>query len=155
MVTAEAAWMAGNWGMAMPQLDVTPLADESREQARRRVAKQFERIGLQLMNRTRGSADFHADPIASILGDPVKRALAAQLLGQAFVTAYNFVRVNKDKVERVADVLVAERELFGDALVKLLDSQQFQKPDVDWTSSESWPTQIDWQVPEEEPWPRK
>jgi ATP-dependent Zn protease len=150
MVTQEAAWMAGNWGMAMPHLDVTPLADESPEQARRRVAKQFERIGLQLMNRTRGSADFHADPIASILGDPTKRALAAQLIGQAFVTAYNFVVFNKKKVETVADALVAERELFGDALVELLDGQQFQKPEIDWTSPDSWPTQIEWQVPKEE-----
>ena len=31
--------------------------------------KRFERIGRTLMNRTRGSADFHADPIAAILRD--------------------------------------------------------------------------------------
>ena len=37
--------------------------------------------GLTLMNRTRGSADFHADPIAAVLGDPYKRKLAAQILG--------------------------------------------------------------------------
>ena len=52
--------------------------------------KRFEKIGLTLMNRTRGSADFHGDPIASVLGDPYKRALAAQILGQAYVIAYNF-----------------------------------------------------------------
>ena len=58
--------------------------------------KRFERIGRTLMNRTRGSADFHADPIASILHDHFKSAVAAQILGQAYVIAVNLVKNNKD-----------------------------------------------------------
>jgi hypothetical protein len=106
------------------------------------------------MNRTRGSADFHADPIASILGDPAKRSYAAQILGQAFVTAYNFILVNRDKVERVADTLVAEREIFGDELMELLSSQHLEKPEIDWSRDDIWPAAMQW-LPEEEPWPRK
>jgi len=101
------------------------------------------------MNRTRGSADFHADPIASILGDPTKRALVAQTLGHAFVTAYNFIRVNKDKVQAVAEELIKEREIYGDRITELLDAQKFEKPEIDWTKDETWPPEIDYSLQED------
>jgi ATP-dependent Zn protease len=150
--TQEAAWMTGTSGMGPPHLDLPKFADETEEQTRRRIGKQLERIGLQLMNRTRGSADFHADPIAAILGDPTKRALAAQTLGYAFVTVYNFIRVNKDKVEAVAEELIKEREIYGDKITELLDAQNFQKPEIDWTKAETWPAEIDYAVQEEPAW---
>jgi hypothetical protein len=101
--------------------------------------KRFEQIGLQLMNRTRGSADFHADPIASVLRDPDKRALAAQILGQAFVTATNFVMHNKPSVEQIAQRLIERRELFGDELVDLLNEQPLVKPPLDYAKEDAWP----------------
>jgi ATP-dependent Zn protease len=154
--TALSSIMVGTAGMRPSPIDLATLkfADESPEETRRRIAKHFESIGVQLMNRTRGSADFHADPIASILGDPAKRSYAAQILGQAFVTAYNFILVNRDKVERVADTLVAEREIFGDELMELLSSQHLEKPEIDWSRDDIWPAAMQW-LPEEEPWPRK
>jgi hypothetical protein len=79
------------------------------------------------------------DPIAAILQDPYKRAAAAQIAGQAFVIAYNFIRVNENKVERVAEVLLEKREIFGDELTTLLDAQKFEKPEIDWTKDETWP----------------
>jgi hypothetical protein len=91
------------------------------------------------MNRTRGSADAHADPIASILHDPTKRTTAAQILGQAYTTAFNFVLANRAKVERIADVLVQKREIYGDDLLELLDQQKFVKPDINWTQEDTWP----------------
>jgi hypothetical protein len=115
------------------------FADESVEDTRKRVLARFEEIGLQLMNRTRGSADAHADPIASILRDPTKRATTAQILGQAYVTAFNFVQANKEKVEGVAGELIEKREIYGDELLELLDSQDFTEPKIDWTKDESWP----------------
>jgi ATP-dependent Zn protease len=151
-VTAEAAWMVGNWGMAPPRIEVGHVDGETPEQTRRRIARQLERIGNQLMNRTRGGADFHADPIAAILGDPAKRALTAQTVGQAFVVAYNFVRQNKDKVEAVAEELIREREIYGDRITEILDAQHFVKPTIDWTDEASWPPQIDYAVPEEPAW---
>jgi hypothetical protein len=102
--------------------------------------KRFEKIGLTLMNRTRGSADFHADPVASVLHDPFKRAQAAQILGQAFLTAHNFIEHNREAVEKVADAVIEKQELFGDDLILLLDSVKLQRPEIDLAREETWPT---------------
>ena len=101
--------------------------------------KRFETIGLTLMKRTKGSADFHGDQIASILGDPYKRTLAAQILGQAYVIAFNFVLANKEGIERIAGKLIAEREIYGDELLDLLDAQNLTQPELDFTKDETWP----------------
>jgi ATP-dependent Zn protease len=148
-VTSEAAWMVGNWGMAPPPLHIHKVGKETVEQTRKRVRRQLERVGHQLLNRTRGSADVHQDPIASILQDGTKRAIVSQTVGMAFVTAYNFIRVNKDKVEAVANELVEKREIYGDAITELLDAQKFVKPEIDWTKDETWPPEMEWHVEEE------
>ena len=139
--TQTAATMVGQWGMGPRWVELAggSFADESEQQTRERLGKRFEEIGLRLMNRTRGSADFHADPIASVLNDPTKRTNAAQLLGQAYVVAENFVRANRDKVENVANVLTAKGEIYGDELIQLLEAQQFREPAIDWTRDETWP----------------
>ena len=139
--TELASWMVGVWGAGpLPmELDGARFADETPEQTRQRILKRCEDIGLRMMNRTRGSADYHGDPIAAVLQDPAKRAAAAQLMGQAYVTAENFIRHNKDKVARVAEVVIDKREIYGDELVELLDAQQFEKPAIDWTQESVWP----------------
>ncbi len=138
--TDTAAWMVGTAGMRPLHVDLNGSAeDDGAEEARERIMKRFERIGRTLMNRTRGSADFHADPIASILNDRFKSAVAAQILGQAYVIALNLVRNNKDAVDAIATRLADERELFGDELVELLDRQQLVKPELDYTKDEIWP----------------
>jgi ATP-dependent Zn protease len=140
--TSRAASMVGTAGMGPKPLDLhgARFADETEEQTRERIMKRFETIGAQLMNRTRGSADYHADPIAAILRDPHKRALAAQTLGQAFVTAENFIGANREAVQRIADVIVEKRELYGDELVALLASAGLRKPEIDYLDEASWPT---------------
>jgi ATP-dependent Zn protease len=141
-VTAQAAAMVGSTGMGPPWIELpesAKLDDETEEQTRERIAKRFERVGLQLMNRTRGSADFRGDPIASVLNDSFKRQLAAQLVGQAFVTAYNFIRLNREAVESVADEVLEKKEIYGDQLLSLLDASQLKKPELDWTKEETWP----------------
>jgi hypothetical protein len=115
------------------------MADESEDQARERIMRRFEKIGLTLMNRTRGSADFHNDPVAAVLHDPFKRAQAAQMMGQAFVTAHNFIQHNREGVEKVADAVIERQELFGDDLITLLDSVKLEKPQIDLSKEESWP----------------
>jgi ATP-dependent Zn protease len=139
--TSTATVMAGIVAMGPLPIDLgeTRFADETPEQTKKRLMDRFEEIGLQLMNRTRGSVDAHADPIASILHDPYKRKTAAQILGQAYVTAYNFVRANKEEVSRVADTLVERREIYGDELIAMLNAQRFKKPEIDWTKDETWP----------------
>ena len=60
------------------------------------------------------------DPIAAILRDPHKARSAAEILGQAYVTAFCVIRHNRDQVAYVADELVKRKELFGDEVVELL-----------------------------------
>jgi cell division protease FtsH len=139
--TDTAAWMVGTAGMRPlhVELDGNVPEGEDPDEARDRIMKRFERIGRTLMNRTRGSADFHADPIAAILRDPFKHALAAQILGQAYVMAVNLVASNKAAVDAIATHLAEKRELYGDELVELLDAQELVKPELDYTKDETWP----------------
>ena len=133
--TARAATMVGVWGMAPKPLELNGNSEEERE----KIEKRLRNIGMRLMNRTRGSADFHADPVASVLRDHYKTEVAAQFLGQAFVTAYAFILHNKDKVEQVANAVQDKKEIFGDDLNRLLDSVGLEKPTIDWTKEETWP----------------
>jgi cell division protease FtsH len=139
--TDTAAWMVGTAGMRPLHVELNGNVPEGEDpdDTRDRIMKRFERIGRTLMNRTRGSADFHADPIASILHDPFKQAIAAQILGQAYVTAVGLVAANKDAVDAIATRLAERRELYGDELVELLDAQELVKPELDYTKEETWP----------------
>jgi len=139
--TARAAMMVGTAGMGPHLIDLngSKPKDETDEHARERIMKRFEKVGLTLMNRTRGSADFQGDPVASVLQDSHKRAFAAQILGQAYVTAENFIVANKDAVERVAQAVIDRQELYGDDLNRLLDEQHLVKPVLDYTKEETWP----------------
>ena len=89
------------------------------------------------MNRTQGGPE--SSWLGSVLNDPRKRTYAAQLIGQAFVTAYALMLANRDKVEAVANAVIDKREIYGDDLIRLLDAQNFQKPEIDWTAEETWP----------------
>ena len=91
------------------------------------------------MNRTSGGVPFQQDPIGSVLSDRDKRATAAQVLGQAYVAAYNLVLQNKDAVERIAEELIARREIYGDELVDLLERQQLRRPTIDYLEERTWP----------------
>jgi ATP-dependent Zn protease len=74
-----------------------------------------------------------------VLGDHDKRALAAQLLGQAYVTAYALIEHNKKAVEEIADALIEKRELFGDELVAILEKANLEIPKIDLTQEKAWP----------------
>ena len=65
--------------------------------------------------------------------------LAAQILGQAYVSAYNLILRNKDAVEKIADTLVVRREVFGDDLIRILDGVGLEKPELDLDKEETWP----------------
>jgi cell division protease FtsH len=137
--TAQAALMVGASAMGPEPVLVTPLDDESEEDARERVMKRFATIGTQIMNRTGGGGAFGADPIAGVLSDPQKRTLAAQILGQAYVSAHNLMQHNKDAISRLADELVRRQEVFGDELVAILDGANLTMPTIDLSSEDAWP----------------
>jgi cell division protease FtsH len=139
--TFGAALMVGTSGMGPDYIELngTKFDDETEEQTRERILKRLEKVGLTLMNRTQGPAAFAPNPIASVLGDPFKRASAAQILGQAYVVAENFIAANKQAVERIAEAVIEKGELYGDELVHLLDQQNLVKPEIDWAKEETWP----------------
>jgi ATP-dependent Zn protease len=139
-VTAQAAYMVGASAMGPEPFAVTPREDETEEEARERILKRFEKIGLQIVNRTGGGGPFAENPIGAVLGDSDKRAIVGQLVGQAYVAAYNLIVANRDAVEHIADVLNARRELFGDELMNLLDEAKITIPEVDLSEERSWPT---------------
>jgi cell division protease FtsH len=144
--TARAAWMVGACGMAPEQPELngrangtvarrTKAADTKRDE----IMQRFEQIGLQIMNRTGDGGPLGHDPLAGVLGDRDKRALAAQLLGQAYVTAYVLISHNEKAVEQIADALIEKKELFGDELVEILENAQLKIPKVDLTQAKAWP----------------
>jgi ATP-dependent Zn protease len=139
-VTWIASMMVGASGMApMPiKLNGNRPEGETEEQTRERIEKRFQKLGDRLLNRTQGGG-FDPNPVGAILSDRAKRPLAAQFVGQAFATAVVFIKANKDAVERIANHVIEKEEIYGDELVKLLDSQHLRKPEIDWTKEESWP----------------
>jgi cell division protease FtsH len=139
-VTAQAAYMVGASAMGPEPFAVTPREDETEEEARERILKRFEKIGLQIVNRTGGGGPFDANPIGAVLGDRDKRAIVGQIVGQAYVAAYNLILHNREAVEHIADVLNARRELFGDELLSLLDESKITIPEVDLSEESAWPT---------------
>ena len=139
-VTAQAALMVGASAMGPQPFDITPRKDETEDEARERILERFEKIGLGIMNRTGGGGPFAENPVAAVLGDPAKRTIAAQVIGQAYVAAYNLVQANREAVAHIADVLSARRELFGDELLELLEESKLEITEVDLAEESSWPT---------------
>jgi ATP-dependent Zn protease len=139
-VTVQAAYMVGASAMGPQPFEIEPREGETEEEARARVLDRFEKIGVQIVNRTSGGGPFAENPVASVLGDRDKRAIACQLVGQAYVAAYNLVLANREGVEHIADVLTARRELFGDELLALLQESKLELPEVDLSEESSWPT---------------
>jgi ATP-dependent Zn protease len=144
--TARAAWMVGACGMAPEQPELngrgngtvarrTRTADTKRDE----IMQRFEEIGLQIMNRTGDGGPLGHDPLAGVLGDRDKRALAAQLLGQAYVTAYALISHNKEAVEQIAEALIEKKELFGDELVEILETAKLKIPTTDLREAKAWP----------------
>jgi len=138
--TAAAAIMVGAKGMA-PERPVLPAVDDpiEREIAERRLMRRFEQVGTRIMNRARTGTALTGDPVGATLEDRDKRALVAQFLGQAFMTAYWFVRHNREGTERVAAELVRRQEIFGDEVIQLLDAVDLTMPDIDPLDEDNWP----------------
>jgi ATP-dependent Zn protease len=140
MVTAEVARMVGQAAMGPEEPELPAwLTDEEREAQIELIMKRYERIGTQIMNRARGGSAMDSDPLGAALSDPAKRKMAAQLLGQAYVTAHQLVHENRDAVEHIANVLVERREMYGDEVVTLLEDANLRRPEFDPLREELWP----------------
>jgi len=139
--TSRAAWMVGMCGMGPEPIDLNGTrfdTEEEAQEAEDRLMRRFERIGLQIMNRARGAQE-QGDAIASILRDPSKQTAAAQILGQAYLTALCLIRHNRQQTLRVAETLVERKELHGDEVVEVLDAVGLEAPVIDVTDETIWP----------------
>jgi ATP-dependent Zn protease len=138
--TWRVAAMVGTWGMGPEPLDLRGRVPADRlKELEDEIMERFERLGLGIMNRSRGSTMMQADPMASVLGDPAKRRAAAQVLGQAYITAVCCMRHNREAVAQVADELVQRRELYGDEVVQLLEATEPRAPEIDVLDETIWP----------------
>jgi ATP-dependent Zn protease len=136
--TATAAAMVGMWAMGPDPVHITG-GHETPEESEK-VTERLERIGSAIMNRSSGSGPMMPDPLTSILSDRQKHRAAAQILGQAYVTAYALMAGNRRAVERIADTLVDRKEMHGDEVVELLSSVGLERPEIDLTDEKTWPT---------------
>ncbi len=135
--TTTAAAMVGMWGMGADpvHLGVLEVPDQTEH-----VLERLERIGGAIMNRASLGGPMAPDPIASVLSDREKRRAAAQILGQAYVTAYALMAGNREPVERIADTLIERKEMHGDEVTDLLASVGLQRPQLDLMDDRTWPT---------------
>ncbi|MFN8224205.1 MAG: AAA family ATPase [Gaiellales bacterium] len=125
-VTGQALGMVENAAMGPQPFAVTPRDDETEDEARDRILARFEGIGQRIF---------------SMAGqqDQVSRRTAAQVLGQAYVTAHNLMTGNREAVERISQAVMEKREIFGDELLELLDSAAITIPEVDYEDESAWP----------------
>jgi ATP-dependent Zn protease len=134
--TATAAAMVGLWAMGPDPTHIEGKIDPGEEL--QHVLKRLERIGTAIMNRASGGPLAH-DPVGAVLGDRDKRAAAAQLLGQAYVTAYSLMAANRPALERIADTLIERKEMHGDEVVNLLAGVGLQRPEINLLDERTWP----------------
>jgi ATP-dependent Zn protease len=135
-----ASRMVGMSGMGPEPLDLRGrVAKERLPEVEKELMERFERIGLRIMNRARLGSAMDSDPIGSVLGDPSKRAAAAQILGQAYLTAVCCIRANREAVAAVAEALVQHKELYGDEVVELLEAAAPRAPVIDVLDDSIWP----------------
>jgi ATP-dependent Zn protease len=142
--TATAAAMVGMWGMGPDELPMSIKPDKrlkpgEQPDAQRLARERLEEIGDQIMNRA-SSGSWSADAIGNTLSSPGKRRAVAQLLGQAYVTAYALMATNRDALNRIADTLVERKEMHGDEVVDLLNSVGLVRPTIDVSDDSTWPT---------------
>ena len=140
--TARAAWMVGSCAMAPERISVNGhfKKREAEDEAREKLLKRFEEIGIQIMRRSGSGGALDHDPIAGVLSDRDKRAMAAQHLGMAYIRAHHLIEANRAAVEHIADVLIERREMHGDEVVQLLEASDLKLPEVDYLEEKSWPT---------------
>jgi cell division protease FtsH len=138
--TWRASRMVGMSGMGPEPLDLRGRVSKERlPEVEKELMERFERIGLLIMNRARQSSAMDSDPIASVLGDPAKRSAAAQIIGQAYLTAVCCIRENREAVAAVAEALVQRKELYGDEVVELLEAADPRAPAIDVLDETIWP----------------
>jgi ATP-dependent Zn protease len=135
--TATAAAMVGMWAMGPDPVHISGVMEIDDDlQA---VLDRLERIGSVIMNRAGSPGMFGDNPLGAVLANRDKKQAAAQILGQAYVTAYALMDHNRAGLEKIADTLVERKELHGDEVGELLDSVHLERPELNLMKPETWP----------------
>jgi ATP-dependent Zn protease len=133
--TATAALMVGAWAMGPDPVTIDQSPDLGSDDE---TTKRLERIGNTIMNRASGAGMFSEDPLRAVLQDRDKRRGAAQIIGQAYVTAYTLMATNKEAIDAIASTLAERKELYGDEVTDLLNSAGLQRPEIDLHDHSTW-----------------
>ena len=138
--TLRTAWMVGSCGMAPPRPDLNGAfkKQEDEDEAVSEIRDRYRKIGSQVMLRS-GAGAMHDDQSRAVFGDPDKRRLGTEFLGQSFMSAYHLIDHNKKQVEEIAEQVIARKELYGNELLRILDDAKLEIPTVDLTKDEVWP----------------
>jgi ATP-dependent Zn protease len=132
--TAMAALMVGAAGMGPEPLDLDGGLDSKEEE---RVLKRFEDIGPpadephEQLARPRRRRQ---RPLRSVQAADHRAADRPGVRDRA-----QLHQAQSDGVEKIADEVVARREIYGDDLVELLQSAKLEQPRVDLMEEASWP----------------
>jgi ATP-dependent Zn protease len=127
----RAGAMASRWAMTPSRFELNKTFPLKREEdaARRRVLRRFEEIGSALLNDSAlPDVDRHS------------QKTVCQILGEAYVTAWNTMDQNRSGISHVADVLVERRELHGNEINEVLDAAGLVHPTIDLLEERCWPT---------------
>ena len=136
--TATAAAMVGMWAMGPDPVHIGGSIETSEEAEARAQAPGADRLGDHEPRRRRRDVMVD-DPIGAILRNRDKKRAAAQILGQAYVTAYALMASNRERWSGSPTRLIERKEMHGDEVVELLDSVGLKRPEIDLMDDRTWP----------------
>ena len=134
-VAHQAAIMVGHAAMPPVRVPMPETMTRGEEEAAR---KKLDDYLLDTGGKLLAVASL-GDHYANVLRAPDKRAMAARIIGHAYLVAYKFAEQNREAISRVADELVERRELNGDEITELMDSLDMKPAVVDYLEERTWP----------------
>ena len=108
--TSTAAPMVGVWAMGPDPVHDRRELERRRGGGRRPQAPGADRYDDHEPRRRRRHVRRRTRS-AAVLSDPTSGVGAAQILGQAYVTAYALMATNKEAIEKIAETLAERKEL--------------------------------------------
>ena len=92
------------------------------------------------MNRAGSPGPLGDNPIGAKNRSPDKKRAAAQVLGQAYITAYALMDANREGLEKIADALVEGKEIYGDEARRAAGLGGPSAPASTGRTPATWPT---------------
>jgi ATP-dependent Zn protease len=129
--TAQACAMVGLVGMGAENLSPE-------------LAKKAVNIGQYLLSSAEvgggGLLDGAISRTGAVLGNPLARRTAAEIMGAAYIDCWRLMYVNQEAIDQACEALIAQGELVGDEIKGLLDSVGLRFPDASDPYPEDFPS---------------